>query len=73
MCLIKAALIKNSVGLENGTELLLKLRVALMKLKGRYLKIRCLKIKTNGKLLRRFTRKPDITKERSSQLEALRK
>ena len=30
-------------------------------------------IKTNGKLLRRFTRKPDITKERSSQLEDLRK
>ena len=50
MCVIKAALIKNFVGLENATELLLKLRVALMKLKGRYLKIGYLKIKTNGKL-----------------------
>jgi hypothetical protein len=46
----KAALVKHSVGLENATELLLKLRVALMKLKGRYLKIGHLKIKTNGKL-----------------------
>ena len=50
VCVIKAALIKNFVGLENAAELLLKLRVALMKLKGRYLKIGYLKIKTNGKL-----------------------
>lgn len=50
VCVTKAALVKHSVGLENATELLLKLRVALMKLKGRYLKIGHLKIKTNGKL-----------------------
>lgn len=39
LCVIKTTLIKNVVGLENATELLLKLRVAVMKLKGRYLKI----------------------------------